>query len=250
MWKRITSFLSRLKEKRIHPLFPLLTSCVGIWVGNVLDNPFITASTLVISIYLALVIFVPWEKVLTRIHKYRTLMPHLISLLVCLVLVIFFWNGGFHLLSDDPFDQQINTAIAHVDVIVKADEKEEFHSHNTLMLDGDGYIALFTEQGVILDCKGYGTTVRPFETNNRYIIDLKMEETSDYTQNKIKHLRLVKHAQIRMYGISDNATVLGGEVAIILNGFARFELNIPSQMMRSKDLFIPDFQEQILNIWR
>jgi len=240
MWKILTWFKKGwywFKQKNAHYLFPIFTFFVG-WVIGMLTTPFIGALSTGITLYLALVIFIPWDKIkwLAIFHK---VLSYIISAIVVIAIILPMWNILINIFpSNNPYRELIRTATATVEVTIRSSEEIDGR-----YITAGGYLAFVIKSGAILlvsspEC--FGKQIGEERVQYHGVFDL--DTTDIYTKNHIYALKNTEYIQIVFVPIPDNSQVLSGKAVVTINNSVRIEFDVPAQQMTNSNILIKDIQ--------
>jgi len=134
------------KQKKAHFLFPVFTGVLGGWLGMLL-TPTIGVIFIALTLYLALVIFMPWNKI--SWPKWKIYRDYFIPAAITLLIVMPIWNVLIDTFpSDDPYKQPLRTGKANIEVIV---EPSTLINGGLKSFAGLGKISLIKDDNIILE---------------------------------------------------------------------------------------------------
>jgi hypothetical protein len=241
---RVVQFI---KRKKAHLLFPIFTGVLGGWCGMLL-TPVIGAIFIAMSIYLALVIFVPWHKI--SCNKLKICRDYFIPAVITLLIIVPVWNKLVSIFpSNDPYRQPLLTGKATIEIIISSEDKDVGTNHfNSWCLRGR--IFLVKEQESLLEmwiATIPGIHIERIENNQlRYSGELSLHPNNKTTGKPIEYLKKAETALICIYdNIPQDSNVIGGETIITLNSSVCIKIPIPPQIMDYNTIVIQDIQKYI-----
>ncbi|MBN1255726.1 MAG: hypothetical protein JXA50_10680 [Deltaproteobacteria bacterium] len=233
-------FVQWYKRKKNHYLFPLFTAIVGM-VGGMLLTPTIGVIGIALSLYLALVIFLPWHNIHLR-RKLNLVLPYIIPVVISIIIILPTWKyliTIFPSYTFDPNKQFIKTVTSTVEVYVNS--RQEI---NTWMGDMGGYLAFMKEEDKLLVTYDIKSFIKQMGNNTvLYRGIFNMDTLSDVTQQKISFLQKAEYIKIRFEALPDKMQIKNGKAVVMINNEIRCEFIIPPQNMSSDFITIPDIRE-------
>ena len=232
-------FVQWYKQKKNHYLFPLFTAIVGM-VGGMLLTPTIGVIGIALSLYLALVIFLPWHKIKWD-RKLHLIMPYIISIIISCVIILPISKYLITIFpSYNPYKQLIRTVTATVEVYV--DSKENGKGH---ILDKGGYLIFAKGKEALLITSASESYEKQIDENTiLYRGIFNMDASSDVTQQKVHFLKQAEYIQIGFSRLK-KMQIKDGKAIVIINSNIRCEFIIPSQHMNNNFIIIPNIQRNL-----
>jgi hypothetical protein len=242
------------KKKKAHYLFPFLTFAIGWWLG-MLTNPVIGAIFISITIYLVLVIFVPWDKIKIKWERIRgkwgkingkqVIVTYIIPVIICVIVIAPLWNNIVGIFPS-PYNELIRTATSTVDITVKSDENVSAHE----MLWG-GYLAFCKGEDALLLTTSTDYFIHQIgESRVVYHGVFNMDANSEATKNIVRYLEKTQYISLgfnHMNHATENMTIIDGKAVVTINNSVRLEFDIPPQEITRDFVVIQNIQEYIRN---
>ena len=234
-----------VKQSKYHYLFSVFTFSVG-WVLGMLTTPLVGAIFITFSIYLALVIYIPWDYI-KFIKKFRKFAGFILSAIIVISIVIPLWSHIIYVFpSNSPYRELIRNATATVEVTISSSEKV-----NTHFLDQGGGLAFMINdyQSILLvsamECSGKQTGGDRVQYRGVFNLDT----TSNYTKNCVYALKNTEYILVIFVPIPENSYVLEGKAIVTINNTVRIEFNIPAQQMVGNLIVIEDIEDSFKEFW-
>lgn len=238
LWQFIINKFTYFKQKKAHFLFPFFTGALGGWLGMFL-TPTIGAIFIAITIYLALVIFMPWNKIPWK--RLKTYNNYFIPAIITLVFVCPMWNKLIAIFpTTDPYQQLLQTGKANIEVTV---EPNDVISGGLQSFAGLGSILLIKDDNIILEMNG--AAAKKQIENGQVIFWVRPElYLKDKSINKpIYQLTEAQAAIIRFEKLPPKSKVLKGDVVFTFNSSVHITIPIPPQTMENDAIIIQDIQK-------
>jgi hypothetical protein len=234
---------------RSHPLLPLFAAVAG-WVGGKLmdrltQNPNWGASAIAISIFLALVMWIPWDKIASHAGSVpRPALQYGLSIIVCLVLGCALWGYWTSLFREpDPYLQPLRTCTATVEIFVRSDWNGEGQG-----LGGDcGDVMLATKDIPILVMTASTSNSKQIGNHEaRYrATSFSFAATDKSVGHPVSHLLEAEHALVRVASIPDKSQVTHGTVTFAFNDSILVKIPIPPQVTEQDTVTINDVRQYL-----
>ncbi len=244
-WEFIINKYSYFKQKKTHFLFPLFTGALGGWMGMLL-TPTIGAIFIAASLYLAFVVFIPWDKISQFKFKWKKLRwkPHYeycIPAVITLLIIVPIWGKLVSIFpSNDPYKQLLKTGEANIEVTVDPNGVMEGGLRS---FAGLCVISLVKNNDLILEMN-VAAARQPLE-NGQVRFWAKPElNLNDISINKpIYQIAKAEVAIIWIEKLPPKSNVLKGQVILTFNSSVRIEIPIPPQTMKDDVIIISDIQK-------
>ena len=236
------------KQKKTHYLFPILTLAIGWWL-SMLTNRIVGAIFFCITIYLLLVIFIPWDKI--KISGKVILTTYLVPAIICLVIVVPMWNNIVSIFPSQ-YKDLIRTSTATVDITVQSEQDKS----RTVLGEGGGYLAFCKGSNALLvNIQSNYDVTQSGESEFVYSGVFNMDVSSETTKETVKYLEQTEYIQIRYSDMPDNTQVLNGKAIVTINNSVRFEFDVPPQPMNSNltssnFIIIPNVKQYLCSIMK
>ena len=250
-WKHIKQYkvFQFFVQTKKHSLFPIFTGASGVWLG-MLVTPTIGGIFFVISLYSALVIWLPWDKIFR--NKHNPLTKYIVSAILILLLIVPTWNKLISIFpTTDPYIQPLMIGKARVDVILGSEDKNIGTTFSNSWCYR-GRILLVTGPKTYLEM--YIATVpgihieRTKNNQLRYSGELELYPDNKTTGQPISFLR---NAECALVCIPDHiprdANVIGGEVILTFNSSILVRIPIPPQKIEENLIIIENIQKYFKN---
>jgi len=240
-WQRITKnkLFSYFKRKNVYPLLPILTFILGGWLG-MLTTPIVGVFCIALSIYLALVIYFPWEKISWK--KFKICCDYLIPAIITILIVWPFWNKLVSIFPiTDPYKQPLQIGKADIDVTVEPNGEI---GGGLRSFAGLGSILLVKDDNSIL-VEMEGVAARKQIENGQMVYWSKPElDIKDESVNKpICRLAEAERAVIWFERLPPKSKIIKGEVAFTFNSSVHLVIPIPPQTMENDVIIIQDVRK-------
>jgi hypothetical protein len=250
-WQKIKThwLFSYFTQKNKHPLVPILTFVLGAWMG-MLISPVTGAFLIGLSLYFALVIYFPWDKI-SQI-KNKNIRIYLVPAIITILIILPFWNKLVSIFPiTDPYKQPLLTGNATIEVIISSDDKNiGTNFHNSWCYRGRIFLVKEKEQELFLEmwiATVPGIHIERIENNQlHYSGELALHPNNKTTGKPIKYLTKAETALICIYdNIPQDGNVISGEAIITLNSSVCIKIPIPPQIMDGNIIVIQDIQKYI-----
>ena len=136
----------------------------------------------------------------------------------------------------DPYMQPIQSASATVYIIIQTNDRIE-----AFYMDAGGYLAYVKGGNEILLLTGTqseASRVQPGKIRLQAVFNLDVNNRN--IGQRIPFLKDAKLIQIEFSALDNDYQILEGKAICTINGNARLEFEIPTQLMQNKKIFIPD----------
>lgn len=209
-------------------------------------TPTIGVIFIAITLYLALVIFVPWGKISwPKLKIYR---DYFIPVAITFLIVAPTWNVLIDIFpSNSPYKQPLLTGSAIIEVIINTEDKSIGTKHSNSWCYR-GRILLIKEQELFLEmwiATVPGIHVERIENNQlRYSGELALHPNNKTTGKQISNLTKANEALLCIFDhVPQDANVISGKITLTLNSSIRIEIPIPPQTMKDDTIIIKDIQK-------
>lgn len=129
---KIPPIRNYFSSRKNHWLFPILSATVTVVVG-LLTHAWIGALCFILTIYLALVIFVPWNLIHWDLFvKRRTLFSFITPVIICLIIFIPTWNSVLHIFPNSDGELIPNNPV--IELIPNPDVTTEVPTEATVKI--------------------------------------------------------------------------------------------------------------------
>jgi hypothetical protein len=225
-------------QKNKHPLVPILTFVFGGGLG-MLISPVIGAFCFALSLYLALVIYLPWKIILWE--DVRDYHRYYISAIIILAIAYSQWGGLVDFLDhDNPYKKPLQTGTASVEIIIDSNTTNSSDCYAgdcaSILLSGDGPKVFFvmTSQNSIYERSNKKNEATCWATA------FNLPAVNDSVGKPISRLSEAKFAQVFFKELG-NQTIKRGSLIFIFNSSVRVEIPIQPQTINDfTGVYIPD----------
>jgi signal transduction histidine kinase len=219
-------------------LFPFLGSVFTGVLGMLLNMPVLGALGITIFLYLALVIFVPWDK--PPLNKLKIYYSYLISAIICFLIVFPFW-GRLISIFPNPYKQLLRTGTATIEVVVSSNENRE----GQCMAGTCARLLLAKGQEVFLTMDA--TTEENKQTGNDEILYRAVfnDATGKAIGKPIHHLANAEYAKVRFEEMPPKSKIIRGLAVFTFNGFAGVEIPILPQTTTEERVIIIETEKYL-----
>lgn len=230
-----------VKHKKAHRLFPVFTWAIGGWFGMLLTPP-IGAFFIALSIYSALVMWLPWGKI-PRI-KLKSLHIYLISAVITLLIVVPLWGKITSLFQEDPYKQLLRTGTADVDITINSKNTITHRRVATwgdwgpLTVGKDGEFILFMELSLP------SIRIEPIDPNQvRFTGTLILDVRDKAIDRPISDLSKADYIFLRFKNALTESKVVNGDIVFNFNGGSvQTKIPIPPQQIENETIIVQDVQ--------
>jgi len=230
-----------IKQKKAHFLFPILTGALGGWLGMLL-TPVIGAIFIAISIYLTLVIFVPWNKI--PWNKLKVCRDYLIPAIICLLIVWPLWDRVITIFpSNDPYKQLLLIGTANISVTVEPNGEigkglKRFGLATISLVKGE-----IKEKNIMLQMSGWAGCDQTENGQAGCGVKAELSATDNSVNRPIYRLAEADYAVIWFEKLPPQSEVVDGNVIFTFNSSVHIEIPIPPQIMEENAIIIPEVQK-------
>lgn len=240
-WKFVkdNTIVRFIKRKKAHFLFPIFTGSLGAWLGLLL-TPTIGVIFIAISVYLAIVIFVPWNKSFR--NNWKLCCKYFIPAVITLLIVVLAWDKLISIFpTTSPYKQPLRTGEANIEVTV---EPNGLMSGGLRSFGGLGRVLLVKDgNNIILEMNGPAAREQIESDQVNFWVRPRLYLKANSINKPIYQITEAETAIIWFEKLPPKSKVVKGEVVFTFNSSIRVEIPIPSQTMKDDVIIIQDIQK-------
>jgi hypothetical protein len=152
-----------LKKRKDHRLYPFFTALLGV-VGGMLISQFLGVICLIFAVYLALVIYIPWD----RIKVNKVVSKYGFTALVCIIFSMMFWNNILAIFPSQTLVEKVIYFNGSQQVSVSLGNLNMIHSLTQLNEESQtfGYAGGYVPIKIYADGSDINVDVTIYDQNN------------------------------------------------------------------------------------
>lgn len=204
-----------------------------------LFTPTIGVIFIATTIFLAFVIFVPWEK-LSSWPKRKIFWQYFISAIVTCLIIVPAWNNWISIFpTTDPYKQLLRTGNANIEVI--AEPSSVIGGMRSFA--GLGSVSLLKKDDVILEMNAAAARQQLENNQVRFFARPELYLKDESINKPIYKIAEAEAAIVFFEKLPPKSKILTGEVVLTFNNSIYIVIPIPPQTMENDVIIIQDIQK-------